>query len=79
MVGSTWIAPVTKAGHLELLRVAAGSTVDAGEENGSISGYSLCGTSLSFVSLTQGWMTDNGTLRSTIDGGRTWTTLTPGR
>ena len=79
MVGSTWIAPVMKAGHLELVRVAAGATVDAGENNGSISRYSLCSTILSFVSLTQGWMTDNGTLRSTIDGGRTWTTLTPGR
>jgi photosystem II stability/assembly factor-like uncharacterized protein len=80
MVGSTWIAPVMKGGHVALLRVAAEATVDAGEENGSIARYSLCGTSLSFVSLTQGWMlTDNGMLRSTIDGGRSWTTLTPGR
>jgi len=78
MAGSTWIAPVMKGGHLELVRVAAGANIDAGEENGSISRYSLCGTSLSFVSLTQGWMTDNGTLRSTVDGGRTWSTLTPG-
>ena len=81
MVGASWIAPVMKAGHIALVRVAAGSTVDAGAENGSISRYSLCQTSLSFVSLTRGWMllTDKGTLRSTVDGGRTWTTLTPGR
>jgi len=78
MAGSTWIAPVMKGGHLELLRVAAGATVDAGEENGSISRYSLCETRLSFVSLAQGWMTDSGTLRATVDGGRTWSTLTPG-
>ena len=81
MVGASWIAPVMKAGHIALVRVAAGSTVDAGAENGSISRYSLCQTSLSFVSLTRGWMllADKGMLRSTTDGGRTWTTLTPGR
>ena len=80
MVGASWIAPVVKAGHIALVRVGAGSTVDAGAENGSISRYSLCQTSLSFVSLTRGWMllADKGMLRSTTDGGRTWITLTPG-
>jgi photosystem II stability/assembly factor-like uncharacterized protein len=80
MAGSTWIAPVMKGGHVELLRVAAGATVDAGEENGSIARYSLCRTSLSFVSLTRGWMlfADKSMLRATVDGGRTWTTLTSG-
>jgi photosystem II stability/assembly factor-like uncharacterized protein len=80
MVGSTWVAPVMKGGHVALLRVAAGATVDAGEDNGSRSRYSsLCETRLSFVSLAQGWMlADHGVLQSTTDGGRTWTTITHG-
>jgi photosystem II stability/assembly factor-like uncharacterized protein len=80
MVGSTWVVPVMKAGHVELLRVAAGASVDARENNDSQSRDSSCDASLSLISRTDGWMLfpDDGTLRSTIDGGRTWTTLTPG-
>ena len=80
VVDSTWIAPVKQSGHISLLHVGAGATVDAGEDNGSRSRYSLCETRLSFVSLAQGWMlSDHNVLQSTTDGGRTWTTITPGR
>jgi hypothetical protein len=79
MVDSTWIAPVKQSGHLALLHVGAGATVDAGEDNGSRSRYSLCETRVSFVSLAQGWMlADHSVLQSTTDGGQTWTTITPG-
>ena len=42
--------------QLKLLRVGAGETLDAGEDNGSEAGYSICDTSLSFVTPAQGWM-----------------------
>jgi len=65
--------------QLKLLRVGAGETLDAGEDNGSEAGYSICDTSLSFVTPAQGWMlADDSVLSSTTDGGRTWTTITPG-
>ena len=81
VVDSVWIAPVKHGGHLVLLRVEAGATLDAGKDNGSNSQDStLCDTRLSFVTPAQGWMlADHSVLQSTTDGGRTWTTLTPGR
>ncbi len=79
VVDSVWLAPVQQHGHLVLLRVEAGATVDAGKDNGSNSDDSpLCGTRLSFVTPAQGWMLADNVLSSTTDGGRTWTTITPG-
>jgi photosystem II stability/assembly factor-like uncharacterized protein len=82
VVDSVWIAPVKQSGHRALLRVGAGATVDAGKDNGSSSGYS-CETSLSFVTPAQGWMLavqeDKDALSATSDGGRSWTTIAPGR
>ena len=80
VVDSVWIAPVKHGGHLVLLRVEAGATLDAGKDNGSNSqDYTLCDTRLSFVTPAQGWMlADHSVLQSTTDGGRTWTTITPG-
>jgi photosystem II stability/assembly factor-like uncharacterized protein len=80
IVDSILVAPIKQSNHTVLLRVGAGATVDAGEDNGSQSRYSMCDTRLSFVTPAQGWMlTDNSVLHSTIDGGRSWTTITPGR
>jgi photosystem II stability/assembly factor-like uncharacterized protein len=83
VVDSIWIVPVKQSGDHALLRVAAGATVDAGKDNGSSSGYSMCEARLSFVTPAQGWMLadqeDKGALSSTIDGGRSWTTITPRR
>jgi photosystem II stability/assembly factor-like uncharacterized protein len=77
---SVWVAPVMSNGHVTLLHVGAGATIDAGRNNASISGNSMCDTGLSLVTPTQGWMSDDsGELRSTTDGGQTWTTITPGR
>jgi photosystem II stability/assembly factor-like uncharacterized protein len=78
VVDSVWLAPVKQRGHLVLLHIKAGATLDAGKDNGSNSDDSpLCGTRLSFVTPAQGWMVADGVLSSTIDGGRTWTTITP--
>jgi photosystem II stability/assembly factor-like uncharacterized protein len=82
VVDSIWLAPVKRNDHIALLHVEVGANVDAGEDNGSESRYSLCwSTKLSFISPAQGWMLtdamDKPTLQSTTDGGRTWKTISP--
>lgn len=77
VVDSVWLVPVKRNGHIALLHIETGATVDAKEDN-----YPDCESSmLSFISPAQGWMLknieDNATLQSTTDGGRTWQTISP--
>jgi len=74
VVGSAWIhsfAPRGSQPALMKLLPMSGNTDGA---NSSINSYN-CG--LSFHSQLEGWANCSGNLSSTIDGGASWTTITP--
>jgi photosystem II stability/assembly factor-like uncharacterized protein len=78
VAGSDWIFAAF-SNHLVLTRIGPGARIDASTgtpESGTR--YTMIGQ-ISFATPTQGWvLADNGELRSTTDGGATWSTLKPG-
>lgn len=79
MGGSTWITAVAPDGNLILSNLDPGVRVSADTSAGADRWDRGRPRKLSFVSPTQGWLLKlNGELLSTMDGGVTWTTLTPG-
>lgn len=79
MVGSLWITAVAPDRHLILSILGPGARTNADTSAGADRWDRGRPRKLSFVSPTQGWLLKlSGELLSTMDGGATWITLTPG-
>jgi len=74
VAGTTWIIPFAAKGQMPtLMKLLPSSRAIAGpHKNGD---FARC--SISFLTPDEGWMNCSGALSSTIDGGPTWTTITP--
>jgi len=76
IVGSTWLFSFAPEGSQStLLRISPFENKTATADNGGHDGLNGC--DLSFLTPDEGWMNCAGRLTSTMDGGATWTGITP--
>jgi photosystem II stability/assembly factor-like uncharacterized protein len=74
IAGSTWILSFTGTGNEHKLMKL---TPKSGRTDGANSDLKHNNCHLSFIRPDEGWMNCSGNLSSTIDGGTTWTSITP--
>ncbi len=75
VAGSTWILPFAPTGSQPALVKLRPNQEKAAAIHNSSGDFNSC--KLSFLTPNEGWMNCSGTLSSTIDGGASWTAITP--
>ncbi|HMD76246.1 MAG TPA: hypothetical protein VKG86_02610 [Terracidiphilus sp.] len=76
IVGSTWLFSFAPGGtQTTLIRIHPNEKKAAAANRDGHDGFNGC--DLSFLTADEGWMNCTGNLTSTIDGGATWTNITP--
>jgi hypothetical protein len=75
VAGSIWMLPFAPQGtQPKLVKLSPNDRIKA-ESHESNGAFNLCG--LSFLTKDEGWMNCAGELSFTIDGGASWTSITP--
>src|SRR5208283_3956591 len=78
VVGSDWIFAASDHDPV-LTKVGPGTKIDASTDTAASRPHYKNIRQISFATPTQAWaIVGDGELMSTVDGGATWTTLTPG-